>query len=467
MSTNSLRRLSNDDVKAIFDCIYNNKKPMEDKLMFKIIVVGPTGMKLSPPSHEFADGLYILLKPLKRMKNGASSYTKSPADDPRIPSNLRSMVLLDLPKQSCPWSLSGPQFPLPTSIQQRYCYPKGDPEYSNIKGGALWTTYDETGKEDLEYRLLHVYYSAKRAGNKGRQNSATYSTPRKKMKNSSKEKMEISSSSSFPLDVASIASASFDSPLSFEFPSSPVDPSIFHNLFTKSSIDNDENDNEPIITPDRSVFDQRSSHDYVHHRNGSRQVVTVATTNNGNNNVNSTHHNTMSHPTTLHVNPGVGPPPPVSAPKPIMDRRSDNGSSNVPVSTAYPMNQHAHYYHPYSYWPPAPSNPPYHSFSIESQDQYNAPWGKVPPPIPANTKQYQYPMQQERQLERQREGQQQQNTKVSGSYSHDWFLNFSIIMNLTISCLFLSAARLFFRNWIMGMILSKASIQCITIFVKR
>ena len=37
------------------------------------------------------------------------------------------------------WSLSGPQFPLPTAIQQRYCYPKGDPSYSSVKGGALWT----------------------------------------------------------------------------------------------------------------------------------------------------------------------------------------------------------------------------------------------------------------------------------------------------------------------------------------
>ena len=384
---------------------------MDDKLMFKIIVVGPTGMKLSPPSHEFDEGLYILLKPLKRMKNGTSCYTKSPADDPRIPSNLRSMVLLDLPKQSCPWSLSGPQFPLPTSIQQRYCYPKGDPEYSSIKGGALWTAYDESGKEDLEFRLLHVYYSAKRAGNKGRSNCTTYGTPRKKIKESPTPKMEVSTSSSFPPDVASFASASFDSPLSFDFPASPIDPSIFHNLFTKPLIDSDENehDNEQIITPDRSVFDERSTNDGGHHRNDSR--LTSGSSNNDNSN--RAHRGTKTHPSILHINPSGGPPGP--APKHMMNRRSGStissgGGSNIPVASPYPMNQHAHYYHPYSYWPPAPSNPTYHSYSMDSQDQYNVSCWKSPPPIHPSTKPFPYPMQQER---RQQQQQQQQNTKVS------------------------------------------------------
>ena len=43
------------------------------------------------------------------------------------------------PMKGCHWSLSGPQFPKPTRIQQRYCYPKGDEEYSSQRGGALWT----------------------------------------------------------------------------------------------------------------------------------------------------------------------------------------------------------------------------------------------------------------------------------------------------------------------------------------
>lgn len=78
----------------------------------------------------------------------------------------------DLPLGTCPWSLSGPQFPQPTAIQQRYCYPKGNPDYAGRKGGALWTMYGANGKEDFQYRLLHVYFSAKRAVNKGVELSA-------------------------------------------------------------------------------------------------------------------------------------------------------------------------------------------------------------------------------------------------------------------------------------------------------
>jgi hypothetical protein len=42
---------------------------------------------------------------------------------------------------SCPWSLSGPQYPKHDGqkVQQRYCYPRGNPGYSNGKGGAMWT----------------------------------------------------------------------------------------------------------------------------------------------------------------------------------------------------------------------------------------------------------------------------------------------------------------------------------------
>lgn len=90
-----------------------------------------------------------------------------PSEQPKVPPHLTNYVIREKPPASCPWSLSGPQFPQPTAIQQRYCYPKGDPEYSSRKGGALWTMYAADGKENLEYRLLHVYFSAKRAVNKG------------------------------------------------------------------------------------------------------------------------------------------------------------------------------------------------------------------------------------------------------------------------------------------------------------
>jgi hypothetical protein len=70
------------------------------------------------------------------------------------------------PPASCPWSISGPQFARPTAIQQRYCYPKGDTAYSSRMGGALWTMYTSDGRENLDYRLLHVYFSTKRVFNK-------------------------------------------------------------------------------------------------------------------------------------------------------------------------------------------------------------------------------------------------------------------------------------------------------------
>jgi hypothetical protein len=106
-----------------------------------------------------ADGLYVLLRPAKKRKQGAD-------DQPKVPRHLRHLVMEDDLPEVCPWSLSGPQFPQPTAIQQRYCYPKGRADYSKQKGGALWTMYAADGKEDVEYRLLHVYYSAKRATNK-------------------------------------------------------------------------------------------------------------------------------------------------------------------------------------------------------------------------------------------------------------------------------------------------------------
>jgi hypothetical protein len=86
---------------------------------------------------------------------------------PFVPDHLSHLLIEPPSNETCEWQLSGPQFPPPTAIQQRYCYPKGPEEYSNQKGGALWTMYGNDGKEDLEYRLLHVYFSAKRALNKG------------------------------------------------------------------------------------------------------------------------------------------------------------------------------------------------------------------------------------------------------------------------------------------------------------
>ena len=180
----TVRRLSDEDVQSVFDCIYGNMLP-PPRLAFHIIPIGHDGLRLSPPSHQFDDGIYILLKPCKddRVDLSIEKY---------VPSNLKSLVCLKYRDcKSCPWSLSGPQFPQPSSFQQRYCYPRGDPTYSDGKGGALWTkvrclqmhvmivinlfllyfltNYEKCvgGKEIVEYRLLHVYHSTKRAINKG------------------------------------------------------------------------------------------------------------------------------------------------------------------------------------------------------------------------------------------------------------------------------------------------------------
>jgi hypothetical protein len=117
------------------------------------------------------DGLYVLLQPEKKRKQHGSAAEALRANRKdkgnKVPDHLKRLLMKELPPATCPWSLSGPQFPQPTAIQQRYCYPKGNAEYAGRKGGALWTMYGRDGKEDFQFRLLHVYFSAKRATNKG------------------------------------------------------------------------------------------------------------------------------------------------------------------------------------------------------------------------------------------------------------------------------------------------------------
>jgi len=150
----NVRRISTDEVIMIFDCLLKNKAPPEC-LQFQIIPAGTSGIRLSPPPYEYQDGLYVLKMADNRAKVGRNPTT--------IPSNLAPYVMNSFPPLKCPWSLSGPQFPNPAPLQQRYCYPRGDTEYASRKGGSLWTIVDDDGKEDLTYRLLHVYFSEKRA----------------------------------------------------------------------------------------------------------------------------------------------------------------------------------------------------------------------------------------------------------------------------------------------------------------
>ena len=48
----TIRRLSDDDVRAIFECLHH-QVPLPTRLSFLIVPVGSNGLKLSPPSYEF------------------------------------------------------------------------------------------------------------------------------------------------------------------------------------------------------------------------------------------------------------------------------------------------------------------------------------------------------------------------------------------------------------------------------
>ena len=183
------QRLSDADVRKIFASLHSpNGMAPPSHLPFNIVEVQAGGHKLSPPNYEFQDGLYVLLRPKPRRGKKTSG---GELPDPQPPTHLRHLLLQDYPPQTCSWSLSGPQFPIRGAsvnvqdlgggnpneehfrsicggIQQRYCYPRnGAEEYTRRTGGALWTMYRACDdKEDVEFRLLHVYRSQKRAANK-------------------------------------------------------------------------------------------------------------------------------------------------------------------------------------------------------------------------------------------------------------------------------------------------------------
>lgn len=122
------RRLSDSEVRSIFECLVNDA-PIPENLPFTIVSVGSKGLKLSPPAYQFPVGLYVLLKPQKpaTKKNAAfaNNYNGSV-----VPDKVKHLMVNE--DQFAPadkWSLSGPQFPKPSPIQQRYCYPRASPEY--------------------------------------------------------------------------------------------------------------------------------------------------------------------------------------------------------------------------------------------------------------------------------------------------------------------------------------------------
>ena len=47
-----MKRLSDSEVRSIFECLHHGKPPPPN-LKFQIVPVGPAGLKLSPPAYEF------------------------------------------------------------------------------------------------------------------------------------------------------------------------------------------------------------------------------------------------------------------------------------------------------------------------------------------------------------------------------------------------------------------------------
>ena len=135
----------------------------------------------------YVAGLFVLLPPQKS-KNGVSGKKKkgNVVEDRKdaeaiLSPHLHHLIAKEIPSATCPWNLSGPQFPKPTSLQQRYCYPRGSKEYSKGRAAALWTAYDTNGVEKTDFRLLHVYTSEKR-GNSNVDGHTEESGPDKRAK---------------------------------------------------------------------------------------------------------------------------------------------------------------------------------------------------------------------------------------------------------------------------------------------
>jgi len=83
----TLKRLKDEDVNTIFDCIRVKGQKPPPHLTFQIIKTGPDGMGLSPPSYEFEGkqlchrlSLHVLeLKPLTIMLLSTICFPRRPS----------------------------------------------------------------------------------------------------------------------------------------------------------------------------------------------------------------------------------------------------------------------------------------------------------------------------------------------------------------------------------------------------
>lgn len=118
----TLKRLNDDDVRAVFECLHSSSHSslllqLPEHLQFRIVPVGPGGHKLSPPSYEFQDGLYVLLKPPRKRKKNAKLQQhplegNDPSPEDLVPKHLAHLIMKEgeFPAEACKWSLSGPQY---------------------------------------------------------------------------------------------------------------------------------------------------------------------------------------------------------------------------------------------------------------------------------------------------------------------------------------------------------------------
>lgn len=73
MNMATFKRLADKDVAAIFDSLHFGKEPPAH-LDFHIVPVGPTGLKLSPPSYEF-EGTLVCVKSHAAFATNVTSHT--------------------------------------------------------------------------------------------------------------------------------------------------------------------------------------------------------------------------------------------------------------------------------------------------------------------------------------------------------------------------------------------------------
>ena len=115
----------------------------------------------------------------QRKTEAANQNPKDYINDPRVPSNLKSSIIVEnLPDLEGGWLTSGPQLH-PTKfpdLQQRYCSPKGKNDY--CKSAAIYTIAIGNRKDDAKYRLLHVYSKTKKGSTRNIQRGQLQEKPK-------------------------------------------------------------------------------------------------------------------------------------------------------------------------------------------------------------------------------------------------------------------------------------------------